>query len=567
MDKRPGKKSWRMRILTGILILFGCTLAMLTTGYAAQMIWISPTGEMTDDAIKLMEIEKKLYFFLPGNIDLNDYKIGFDSLTLKINGTDVVQGETSASLLHTGKANTVVFGYKTGKNKKSVTAMQGSELPVMYITTESGGLREIHKKKENKEKGTMALYDTDGKTVFSGNLKHIKMRGNMSVYFTKKNYIIKLESGANLLGMGKAKKWILLGNHLDKSLVRNQLNFDMARYAGLPYTPDCRQISLYINNEYMGTYLLTERVEIDDDRVDIRDLEKETEKMNEKPLESYPVTERRDAARGTYKGYQIPNEPEDITGGYLIEFEHNSDHYGETPTAYYTRHKMFLAIHSPEYCSEKQIAYITGLMQSFENAIFSEDGRDPETGKHYSDIVDFDSLVNKYLINEVSRNYDANMSSEYFYKPDDSVSTKVFAGPVWDMDNTYGDYARPDNKFVLNPSGMTASKGGYIDYWWPALYLQSDFYRAVVSRYHETFVPAMEILLGKREETETLKSIDTYAAAIEKNAEMEFILYPGLKYKRNEVQTGKNLKENIKYLKDYITKRMQFLNETWIAEE
>ena len=135
------------------------------------------------------------------------------------------------------------------------------------------------------------------------------------------------------------------------------------------------------------------------------------------------------------------------------------------------------------------------------------------------------------------------------------------------MDNTYGDYARPDNKFVLNPSGMTASKGGYIDYWWPALYLQSDFYRAVVSRYHETFVPAMEILLGKREETETLKSIDTYAAAIEKNAEMEFILYPGLKYKRNEVQTGKNLKENIKYLKDYITKRMQFLNETWIAEE
>ena len=70
-------------------------------------------------------------------------------------------------------------------------------------------------------------------------------------------------------------------------------------------------------------------------------------------------------------------------------------------------------------------------------------------------------------------------------------------------------------------------------------------------------------MLGLREEDEQLKSLDTYAAAIEKSAAMEYIRYPLLKQKQNQVQTGTNLKENIDYLKTYILKRMKFLSEEW----
>ena len=559
----------RARVL--IRCLFLCILLLFLPGITGASAdnsleaWISPTGILTVDAIKFMEIQGQAYLFLPGKTDLSQYKIGFKAKKMLING-DPIKSGTNAEILNVENITCTI--YEGGYAKKlPLKVMYGSDLPSLYIATRSGNLTKIHWSKEYKEKGRMILHDADGSVVYEGRLKHMKMRGNASVLYDKKNYAIKMEEGANLLGMGKAKKWILLGNHLDKSLLRNQFTFDMARYVGLDYTPECRQISLYVNNTYLGMYLLTEKIEIDDDRIAIRDLEKETELLNTRTLDSYATAGTRYINRGRYRGKKIPNDPEDISGGYLLEFEHIATAYSTTPSAYYTKHGLLLLVHEPEYCSDAQMKYITGLMQGFENAIFSKDGRDPETGKHYGEFVDFDSLVNKYLINEVSKNYDANMSSEYFYKPQDELSTKVYAGPVWDLDNTYGDYARSGNPDFLKPTGLFAAKQGGQDYWWPALYKQPDFYAAVVKQYQEKFIPAMEILLGLREESETLKSLDTYAAAVEKSVAMEYVLYPTLHWKQGLVQTGKDLEENIAYLKDYIARRMEYLTATWVVIE
>ena len=566
-QKHERKNRGTVRLL---LLLAGAVVLFLlpSGGFAAgrTKLWISPTGNLTADAVSVMNVNDQSYLFVSGNIDLASWKIGYDADTVTLNGEEIHSGKTAASVLSEEGPNELRLESGQQKRKISVILMRGSSLPSLHITTESGSLKKIHKKKGNREKGSMILYDTDGSRVYDGGLEHIRLRGNASTKFRKKNYAVKLETGTSLLGMGKAKRWVLIGNYLDKSMIRNQMTFDMARYAGLAYTPECRQVSLYINNEYIGLYLLTEKIEIDDDRVNIRDLEKETKAMNNERPGSYPAAGSPFAHSGNMKGFQIPNEPDDITGGYIIEFDHDVHQYATEPSAYLTKRTMCLIIHSPEYCSEAQIAYIAGLMQGFENAIFSPDGKDPETGKHYSDFVDFDSLVNKYLINEVSKNYDANMSSEYFYKPDDSVSEKAFAGPVWDLDNTYGDYARSDGLHVLKPNKMFVSNRGSLHYWWPELYRQPDFYRALVKKYHETFVPAMEILLGTQPETETLKSIDTYAAAIEKSAAMDYTCYPTLKGKNNQVQTGTNLAENITYLKTFITARMKYLSEVWIPE-
>ena len=566
-----GKQNLLKRILLFqtafcILLLF-CTVPGDSCAAAKKArLWISSTGEYTTDAIDVFTEDGKAFLFLPGNIDPAQYRIGYDSDSLLINGEEAVSAQTPASVLRMGVSNEIVFTNGRKKTKISLDVMQGSNLPSMYIITESGSLKTIHKDKKLKEKGSMILFDADGTCVYNGNLKHIKMRGNSSVRYQKKNYAIKLEEGSGLLGMGKAKKWVLLGNYLDKSLIRNQMVFDMARYAGMTYTPDCRQTAVYINHEYMGLYLLTEKIEIDDDRVDIRDLEKETEQMNGDDPETYPAFGNQYANPGSLKGFRIPNEPEDITGGYIIEYDHDLHQYATEPSVFITDRCMTVIVHSPEYCSEAQIRYISGLMKGFENAIFAKDGHDPETGKHYSEFADFDSLVNKYLINEISKNYDSNMASEYFYKPDDSMSEKVYAGPVWDMDNTFGIYARPGKEALLKPTGMLASRRGALHYWWPELYRQPDFYQAVLKRYYETFVPVLEILLGQRGENDTLKSIDTYAAAIEKSAEMEYVRYPYLKGKRYQIQTGSNLKDNADYLKQYISRRMKYLSEEWKTE-
>ena len=527
-------------------------------------LWVSPSGGLTADAIKVSRVNEKYYFFLPGGADLSGLRIGTNADAVLLNGHDLDPTSCTAEVFSETEPNELVFVMGKTRREMTLTVLRGSKIPSVYITTESGSLKKIHRDKANKEPGFIVMHDADNRDIYRGSLKHFKMRGNSSVNYKKKNYAIKLEAGANLLGMGKAKKWALLGNYLDKSFIRNQMNFDTARYVGLGYTPDCRQTALYINNEYMGLYLLTEKIEIDDDRVDIRNLEKETEKLNSEALSSYPMSGSRFNALGNFKAVEIPKDPDDITGGYILEFEHMRSGYDAEPSAYCTKHGMMLIIHAPEYCSTAQAKYISGIMQSFENAIFAKNGIDPGTGKHYSEIVDMDSLVNKYLINEVTKNYDANMSSEYYYKPEDSVSTKVFAGPVWDLDNTYGDYSRGNNRAVLNPETMLASNKGSQDYWWPALYRQPDFYQAVVARYHERFVPALEILLGLREESDTLKSIETYASAIRESAAMEYVLYPELKQKRNQVQTGSNPDENVQYLKDYITKRMAFLSGVWV---
>ena len=77
----------------------------------------------------------------------------------------------------------------------------------------------------------------------------------------------------------------------------------------------------------------------------------------------------------------------------------------------------------------------------------------------------------------------------------------------------------------------------------------------------------MEILLGLRPETTVLRSLDSYAAAIEKSVELEFIRYPATVGERHGIQTGRNLAENVQYLKDFMQKRINYLNGVWLEEQ
>ncbi len=549
---------------TYIYIYISVIFCASTTALAAGStdFWVSSDGTLCEDAIRWYKTSKEYVLFLPSARPADQLCIGFAGAEkIAVDGQTVQKGD-SAAILVPGKTHTV----KIGKGKYQLNVMQGSAgLPTLYIHTESGRLDKIHKNKANREAGTLLFLGADGETQYAGDLSHIKMRGNSSTTFKKKNYQIKLAEGANLMDMGKSRTWILTGNSRDKSLLRNQISLDLAEYGGMPYTPEHMSAEVYINHEYMGCYLFGEKVMIDDDRIDIFDLEAEMEEMNEADLSTYPLVGSKAAARETFKAYDIPNIPEDITGGYLIEFESYKSRYREEASAYHTKKRNTLVIKSPEYCSEEQMKYISSFMQSFEDAIFASDGRDAKTGKHYSELVDMDSLVSKYMLEEIVKNYDGNNSSMFFFKPVDAESTVAFAGPAWDYDSAYGSYAQEHSKKnLLSGQGFWISSASSKRFWWPALYRQADFKAAVMEKWQDSYAKALRVLLGQeKDERGILMSLDEYAASIADSAAMNFTRWPNKKNPSSVANTGHTFEMNIDYLRTFLEERYAFLEEEW----
>ena len=95
-----------------------------------------------------------------------------------------------------------------------------------------------------------------GPAIYRG---QIKVRGNSTAMGYKKPYAVKLETKAHLLGSGD-KKYILLANCFDPTMMRNFLALSMAKELNIPYTPTCKYVDVYLNGEHKGLYLLTDSV-------------------------------------------------------------------------------------------------------------------------------------------------------------------------------------------------------------------------------------------------------------------------------------------------------------------
>lgn len=265
------------------------------------------------------EVDGKYYVFMPSNTSLASIKVWFTAAGDVYCGTEKLEnGKTTEAFSGGGE-----FVLSVGESSYTVVFITSSKLPTMYINTPEGGLERIHADKSHKEKGcTMLAINEDGGVDYNSTLASMKGRGNSTWGKAKKPYNIKLDSKAELFGMEKAKSWCLIANYEDLSLLRNQIVYALGADIGMEETPDCRSVDLYINGEYMGVYLVTEKVEIDKNRVDITDLEKATEKLNDNDLDSYAQQgvfgEYARYIEGTQKWFDIPNDPENITGGYLL---------------------------------------------------------------------------------------------------------------------------------------------------------------------------------------------------------------------------------------------------------
>ena len=366
---------------------------------------------------------------------------------------------------------------------------------------------------------------------------YIKGRGNWTwLSADKQGYSIKLEKKDSLLGMSKNKKWALIGNQPDNTMLRNPLASYLSRAADMPYSPSGEYVDLYISGEYYGAFLLSEKVTVDENRVDIFDLEDAIEALD--PLEYHGVQRSasiRDLGVTVKYWTEVPN-PTDITGGYILEYE-MADRYRDNASGFVTSRRNYYVIKSPEYCSYEQVSYIATKVQEMEDALYSSSGYNRK-GKYYTDYIDLDSFIKKYWIDEIAKNRDGAKTSHYLYKPADSQSDKIFAGPVWDYDIAFGISSE-----TVNPEGWfsRAEKSLYI-----ACFKHKDFEERAKELFNEIFYPAATKFIEE--------DCDIMADKIEASMTMNYIRWDQL--------GRKEYLDYVEELKNYLQRRI-----LWIKKE
>lgn len=377
-----------------------------------------------------------------------------------------------------------------------------SNVPVIYIDVD----RNISA--VNKETYVNAVVTASDSGVIEAEAM-IKGRGNASWSLPQKPYNIKFNTATDLFGMGKAKKWVLITLFYDKTLLRNYLTLKLASRVSSGPEMDCRFVDVVINGEYNGLYLLTEKIEDDKNRVDLK-------KKN---------------------------------GDVLFEIEQGFRHNNQCENCIALRSGVHLTFKDPEPedLSSEEMRDLLERMRPFiteaDNAIRNGGYED------YSEYIDVGSFVNWYIVNEFVKNYDSQfVTSCYCYVKDG----RLYMGPCWDYDTCYGNQ---DVATCLYPIGYHVKNAP----WFLRLMKNEDFFRLVCERWQE--------LVSEGVFDDMLKSVDEQTEYLKEASSQQFSRWPG-SLRSRDLRGDKALysyKDEIDYLKNWISSRVEWLNSVWSA--
>ena len=419
------------KLLFTLLTVMLLSMILIVSASADNISTLSVDADSAESAldrgaVKWYYANNVYYLFLPSGADSSNMTVWFDAdADVFCNGTQLINGEKTSVFTEGGD-----YVLTCGETEYKLKVLKSENVGTIYVTTESGNMAAVHANKEHKEPGEITILDKDGNVQYDNTLDYIKGRGNSTWLADKKPYNIKLDEKADLFGMGKHKSWCLLSNPGDGSQIRNDLCYDFARALGIETTTDSFHVNLYLNGEYAGLYLVTEKVDIGENRVDIYDLEGETEDVNEKDLDEYKLGGAQNSRElGTIKYAEIPNNPDEITGGYLLETEKIYRYVNEV-SGFISDIGQCIVVKTPEYASKAQVEYISSYYQDFEDALYSPTGYNMK-GRHYSEYIDMDSFARIYVLLEFISNFDGCSSSFYMHK---DVGGKLTVGPGWDFD-------------------------------------------------------------------------------------------------------------------------------------
>ena len=304
----------------------------------------------------------------------------------------------------------------TGKSKtftSSTASVLYTAVPTLYVNTPDG--ISITSKEEWITGASVSLAGADNESWnFEGIETSIKGRGNSSWNRPKKPYALKLKKSREIMGMPKHKRWVLLANYWDASFMRNELAFYFSRLFELDWTVHGEFVNLVLNGKYKGLYWLGEAIKLDKNRVDIND--------------------------------GNPDITDDEDKDYLIEMD---TYFDETLKFKTEIRNLPYMIKNDDYMVDGNDVITTGgharierlqsRINDLEKLLYPDftDGMDTNNcsapDESYSEIIDIDSWVKFWLVNEIMENWDSGRPRSDFFTFD-STNNIFKAGPVWDFD-------------------------------------------------------------------------------------------------------------------------------------
>ena len=351
-----------------------------------------------------------------------------------------------------------------------------------------------------------------GQGLFNGTTVKVRGRGNSTWDMPKRGVRIKLDVAAPVLDMPSHKDWVLLANYADKTLLRNAVGMEFSRRVGMAWTPRLRHVDVYLNDEFLGNYQLGEKVEVAPNRVNIT------------PMTTADIA--------------LPN----VSGGWLIEADF-LEYMGTGDKYFDTASGIHFVMQSPSGTSLQpaQVAYISQYTQALENAILA---RNDQPGTGYPSLIDVNSLINWYIVEELLKNVDSPFRSSVNIYKDRNGPMKM--GPLWDFDLAAGNVDYSADAMV--PTGWyIRSRSDWIG----ALVQDKNFRNRVKTRWNEV--------------KSQLQSIDGYIDAMESRLQRSqaanFTRWPILNewVWPNAVVLGSHHAE-VAYLKDWLAQRISWMD-------
>jgi hypothetical protein len=453
--------------------------------------------------------------------------------------------KTSYSISRWTTAVSILVAVITIAMDSPAQTFTSSNLPIVVIGT--NGQTIVNEPKITAD--MKVIYNGEGKrnaltdTVFHYRGKiGIEIRGSSSQMFPKKQYGFETrdslgeDMSVSFFGMPSESDWILSAQYNDKSLMRDALTYSLSNGMGR-YASRSRYCEVVINGEYRGVYMLFEKVKRDKNRVNIS------------KLDSTGVT------------------GDALTGGYIIKIDKldgsgNDGFYSTFAAHPGSKFKILYQYHypKPEDITAAQKTYIRNAVTSFEAILFSTVYADSVNG--YTKYLDIPSMVDVFLINELSRNVDGYRLSSYLYKDKDSKNPKFFFGPVWDYNHGYGncdyydaskiegwqlDHQATDPSFMVNDQFQPP-------FWWKKIFDEPSFKKLAAERWKALRRTTLSL-------PKVRTFIDSVAALINEGQQRNFVTWPILNtYVWPNVYIGGTYANEVAYLKSWIMLRMDWMD-------
>ncbi|MBE6725927.1 MAG: hypothetical protein E7576_12205 [Ruminococcaceae bacterium] len=402
--------------------------------------------------------------------------------------------------------------YKQLKTARDALEFVRGDTPRVYIIT-SGGVGWGY------SPCSVVVVSAEGEKykVVSDDSAEISLRGNSTSGASKSPYNIRFSERVSLLGMDRGRKWTLLANLYDKTLMRNYIAYHLAAQMNLPYTSDCRFVEVYLNGEYRGSYNLIE-----------------------------PITD----GRG-----RVEIDPENYDFLFEVDMNRNDGSYYFKP-----KHGQRMKVTRPEKVDSESRAVLKDFFDLLDAALMTHDMAE------YSQYIDVDSFVNFYIHSELTKSIDVyDFSTRYFLK--DGL---LYAGPIWDYDLSMGNVSESCNEdkyFTycnvrrFGTGSGDSAEGVWMDnYWFHELLKDPAFCRLVRERFEELF-PVIENLYADNGEGRCLIDwiLSRYGKSFRRNYEQagwqELGRYSGLA--KDETLP---FNEEVEWLRSWFERRV-----AWVA--